>query len=248
MPRSALNRRLTTFATGTALAALLASSPPAEALTVGQGDDYIVSFEQAVTGTGGVQATLEAALSLTNFDFSGTNTVTFHVDVSNTTEQGTLTAAQWASVRLTSFAFNIDPNAISVTDTSGAFTTAVNNQNLPSIGNNLDFCAYAGPNCSGGSNDGLRPVGSTGTPTSDSFNVTLTFSTDINELHVGIGDNEVTGFKFQTDFGSFEGTSTPPDGGGGGQIPVPEPTSLALFGSALVAFGLLRRRRQTVAI
>src|SRR5215204_4710373 len=104
------------IAFGVAAAALLVFSPPVSATTVTSGDVVNVDWTEPVTGTGGVQATLSGTLKLSAFDFSGLNSVTFTVQVTNDTQQGSLTPAQLASVRLVAFAFDTNPDATNVSD------------------------------------------------------------------------------------------------------------------------------------
>lgn len=233
------------LAGGAAIAALLLFSPPAEAVVVSQGGTYAVTWSDEHS-SGNTSTSLDASLSLSNFDFSGTNTVSFQVDISNNTQQGTLSASDFASIRITSFGFNMDPNATGVTDTSTEYEAGINNQQpLPSFGK-LDFCAFAGSNCAGGSNGGLTPG------ESDSFLVTLNFATDITELEIGLDSiSELSAIKWQADFGSFEHASDPPNCPPGTPgcvvnppIDVPEPASLAILGSSLLVAGAVAARRR----
>jgi hypothetical protein len=195
------------------------------------------NLSDTVTGNQGQSATLEATAVFSNFNFAANGTVTFDVDIANTTDQGSLSLSDWQSVRLTAFGFDTDPNASGVSDTSGVYDTTLF-ANL-SGGFFVDVCAFSGPICSGGGlgGSGLFPVGAD-TPSSDSFVMTLNFPAGTTSFDLGIGATEELAIKFQTDFGSFEFSGPP------GTTPVPEPASLALLGSALLGFGILRRRKR----
>jgi hypothetical protein len=219
-----------------AVAALALMTGLAQATTVTTGSAPIVYNISDPVTVGTATPTLAGTVTLSNFDFTGLDTVTFTITVKNTSLQDGLSSTDYQSIRLTAFGFNTDPNAIDVSDNSGVYETSVTNlQPLPSVGK-LDYCAYSGPNCAGGAGGGLTP-GQTNT-----FSTTLTFATDITSLDIGIGTSESLGWKFQTAFGSFEGTTKPncPD-----CVPtptsVPEPGSLVLLIGAVAGFWGVKR-------
>src|SRR6516164_3349793 len=124
------------------------------------------------TPPAGVTLTGIAAFSNPVFTTEGSGLVDLSIDVtiSNTTAQGSLSTADWQSIRLTSWGFDTDPDATGVT-TSGAavFQSATLNTNFPSF-MQVDVCVIGGQNCSGGANGGLAPLGSGAQqPGSDTF-------------------------------------------------------------------------------
>src|SRR5262249_52971290 len=124
------------------------------------------------------------------------------------TPQGSLSTANWQSVRLVSFGFDILAHATGASETGASVFTGVALESTPAGFRKVDVCSFSGNNCSGGANDGLVPVGSGATPTKDAFTMTLTglpsgttsfdFGTDV------VGGAEFFDVKFQTAFGSFE--------------------------------------------
>jgi hypothetical protein len=137
-----------------------------------------------------------------------------------------------ASDRLTAFGFGIDPNATSVTFADVADGGMINASlsQIPSLAT-IEICAYGGPNCAGGGNGGILGGAS------DAFQLVLagTWGSSVNIDPIG--------FKYQTDFGSFEFTTDRPPPP---PTTVPEPSAWALFSAGLIllGFGRLRRRRQ----
>ena len=138
-----------------------------------------------------------------------------------------------SSDRLTSFGFGIDPDATSVTfaDLADGGMIGASLGAIPSLAT-VEVCAFGGQNCAGGGNGGILGGAS------DSFQLVLagTWGSSVNIDPIG--------FKYQTDFGSFEFTTDrppPPP-----PTSVPEPSTWALFslGAALLGLSGLRRRRR----
>src|SRR5689334_9780794 len=92
-----------------ALALAFASPSYATLVTTGSSPiTYDITSPQTV---GTATPTLSGIVTLSNFDFSGTNTVTFQISVTNDSTAGGLSGSDFNSIRLTSFGFNTDPNA-----------------------------------------------------------------------------------------------------------------------------------------
>jgi hypothetical protein len=159
---------------------------------------------------------------------SGFNTslLTVAVSLSNTSSIGGI-----GGERLTAFGFGIDPNATGVAfgDVGdGGIINAKLNQNFPGYAT-VEVCSYGGSTCAGGGNGGIFAG------TSDSFTLLL----------AGTWGSSVTidplALKYQTGYGSFEFSPSPPPSG-----QVPEPATASLMGLALAMFGagFVRRRKK----
>lgn len=182
-----------------------------------------------------VDLTATATFTLTAFD---SDNIDFDIVLENTTPTNVvINGNSTNTVRISSFGFNIQPDATGVTVTQNAADWSADvNQNFPGW-QSVDVCAWDGNNCSGGGNEGVFAGAS------DSLSLSLT-GTFGNETAMLLDFPA----KFQGDFGSFEPGGTPHNGGGnggGGGGGVPEPGSLSLI--LLGAFGLMRRRRSTSA-
>lgn len=233
-----VQRRRKRLALGSALAALsvawmLMSAQPANATAITAASDITVTWSLPYSGAGA--PTAAATAEMKNFDFSG-NSVTFQMDVTNTST-GTAADAN-PDVRFTSFGWTTSPVSTGVSDSTNVYVSEIGGR-IPSQGS-VSVCFYAGPKCQGGSNGGLEDPNNTGRhgdPTTTGwFNVTLNFGTGVPPL-------EFSDFygKFQAggSYGSIEGagTVTPVS-------PVPEPASMALLASGLLALGTLKLRRR----
>lgn len=217
-----------------ACAAITSYAAPAKAVVIaGTGDDFTIDWVLAANQSdndGGVTVpgTLSATASFDVAIFTSTQ-IKFNIVFENTTTlpQSTLTQA-----RVTAFGIGVTPNPTSATfadDADGGFTggeVQSPNQNFPGGFSNIDVCIKSGTACSG-SGGGVDAGGS------DSFMLTI-----FGDFSAGSVVLDPFPIKFQTNLGSLEF---------GGQIRVPEPTTLMLFGAGLLGLGAIARRRRRAA-
>jgi hypothetical protein len=216
-----------------ALAATIATgTAPAFATPISTGTTIDVSYDQAVTGHPDLTATL--ALTVESITSSQ---ITLGVDIANTT------STLFTSGRLTGLGWDSSVLPTGATDTSSVYNVYLG-QNFPA-NQSVNLCLSSGNTCAGGSNGGLSPS------QSDLFTLTM-----IGNFAGSTIDFSNFAAKFQTAVGSFEtsgtittgctGTSCGGGGGGGGGGSVPEPSTFAIFGTALLAaFGYRFARRST---
>ena len=214
------------------LTAHVASAAPFVATAVGQ--STTINFSLTPKDAPG-PATATAVVSVGSI--SNTSLDLF-VQLSNTT------GALFTEAGITSFGFEVDPDATGAagtskgdndttgdTDVFGGFGLA----QIPSL-SMIEICAWAGNGCAGSGLGSLLGKGAT-----DFFVITLNWSTP-NEVVQYTLDN--FGIKFQTNFGSVEGLGNGNGGGTGGGGIVPEPAVLLLLGLGLIATATRVRLRQ----
>ena len=216
---------------------LTAAPAMADAITLGAaniGTNYTLNYNGFSDGT-----TISGLTGSTTFTLTGIsgNDYTFGYSVANTSSTP-ITAS-----RISSFAFNTNPDIASATST-GAFSYTTLNSNYPNGIGNVDVCfkdASTG-SCAGGGGGGLT-IGESGTGT-----FTLSFSQPISSLTLSdfyLRYQSITGAGNVTS-ASGAGTLTGTSGGTSGGTSVPEPGMLRLLSLGLIGTALLRRRRHTV--
>lgn len=225
------------IAIAAAAATLGAVSTPAfaDAITLDSSDigqSYTFNYDGFVNSTpvNGLSST--ATFTLTGI--SG-NDYTFDYSVANTS------SAPVTGSRVSSFAFNTDPNITSATST-GAFSYTTLSSNYPNGIGTVDVCfkdATTG-SCAGGGSGGLTQ-GQSGT---GSF--TLSFAAPVSQLTLSDfyvryqSIAGVPGVGSASGAGTLTSTSTSTSTGGSN---VPEPGMIGLLGAGLIGLAFLRRRR-----
>jgi len=215
-----------------AVAALLASAGPAQAALISVdsvGDRFQVLFGGNVDGQNVADLTAAATFFVTAF---GPSSVEFQVTLENTTGS----EGSGIESRISAFGFEVAPTLTSATS-SGLFNTAVLNKSFPNEFGHLDACFKDGGgsnNCAGGGKGGLETF-ETGI-----FNIALTFRGPISELAF-----DRFGVRYQSISGSRYGDSGTGLGLIGEPTVVPEPTSMLLLGTGLLAVAAGARRRRS---
>lgn len=216
--------------------ALSAAPAMADAITLDAskvGTAYTFNYNGFSSGT-----TVSGLTGSTTFTLTGIsgNDYTFSYSVSNTS------SAPVTGSRISSFAFNTDPNITAATST-GAFSYTTLNSTYPNGIGAVDVCfkdANTG-SCAGGGGGGLD-LGQTGTG-----NFILSFAQPIAALTLSdfyVRYQSITGAGNIT---SASGAGTLTSSGGtttsSGGTSVPEPGMLGLLSLALIAVAVTRRRR-----
>lgn len=222
------------LAAATAIATLAIASPAfADAITLDSGDigqSFTLNYNGFADGT-----TINGLSATTTFTLTGINgsSYSFNYSVANTTSDP-LTS------RVSSFAFNTDPNIVSASST-GAFAFTTLSSNYPNGIGTVDVCfkdASTG-SCAGGGSGGLNK-GQTGTGT-----FTLNFSQPVSSLTLSDFFDRYQSITGAGNVSSASGSGTmTSSGGSSGGTPVPEPGMLGLLGLSLIGLGFARGRRQ----
>ena len=197
------------------------------------GDTFTINFNGIVDNPGPtVMAGLTATGQFTVTSWTTTATTTtvkFDILITNTSN-----ASIWQSSVVTAIGFDTDPNATGGSST-GVFGKFVTGGSFPTgAGFSVEYCASGNKNnCNGPGNTPLN-VGQSGTAS-----VTMTFAGNISSL-----DFSNFGIRWQNLNSAQLGISN--DSGIGVEVntpPIPEPTSMAVFGLGSLLVGVTLRRR-----
>jgi PEP-CTERM motif len=224
-----------TLAPLAALAVAFTATPAlADAITFDSSDvgtAYTLNYDGFSDGN-----TINGLTAQTTFTLTGISgsTYTFSYAVANTS------GAPVTGSRISSFAFDTNPDITSASST-GAFSYTTVGGTYPNGIGSVDVCfkdAATGA-CAGGGSGGLT-IGQSGTGT-----FSLTFAQPVSSVTLSdfyVRYQSISGAGNVTSAsGSGSLTSTGSTSGG---TQVPEPGMLGLLGGALIATALLRRRRR----
>lgn len=222
-------------------AALLSAGPAAAGSmtfngTIGQSYTSLYNAAYVISPSETINLSAEVTYSLASIS-SSTGVAVFNVGVKNTT------ANQTNTNRLTGFAIDvIAPPLTNATGNSSVFTDIALNSNLNNSVGKVDFCTASQNACNGGGGGGLGENSAL-----HSFQLTLSFAansippisfTNFYVRYQSIGSTDAST--------AFQGCvkNVDPNCGGTTIIRVPEPSSVALAGLAMLGLAAVRRRRQ----
>lgn len=230
-----MKRKASILAGVFAAAAVGVAAPASAAVITGTGSDFSDAWS-FLGQPGNVSLTGNYSVDVTAFS---STSMTLLITLTNT--------SPGSNVRLVSWGFGTNPDITGVTfsDPQGSDGGMVNSllDSIPNTGNQIEVCAFGGPNCNGGGSGGIQSQGG-----SDIFQLVLT----------GNWGSSLTldpfGYKFQGPGGSYEclsngntstctGSPPPPPPPPPGQL-LPEPGTLALIGLGALGVGALRRRKK----
>jgi hypothetical protein len=185
--------------------------------TTGSSEFTIDWVVPAGTGNEGLPVNLTATSTWTVAEFSK-DALKIDLLIENTTNPPDVPDNR---ADMTAFGFGVSPTSTVTSSGATVFTGLATGTTFPAF-QQIDVCAYAGQNCSGGGNSGLSPD-------------------QKDDLSLHIGGNYENGSvtllffasKWQSEWGSFEVGGTPDDGGGpgGGEVPAPAPLALIALGA-----------------